>query len=191
MSYDLGFPTPLIRRIASIAVFASLYNLLVWVIDWFRQDEAYFGPALWAVIPQLFCIFLLSNLLARERGNRALITTMFLFPIFWLITLLTSGIELLLPEEPLPWGFTSSLLESLGFPILELSFRSASPDFGLFHSNMGDLNKQADWYFDGGIQASWMLYNGISIFIVTYFLIRLYQERYDLGRYWNKLNHDS
>jgi hypothetical protein len=172
-------------NLAKFAISFSIYNFIVWSIDWFRQDEVYLGPVLWALVPQLFCSFMLIKLVRGKDEFRTIFLTTVLLPIAWLATIVTNGLDLLFPSETLPWDFTSSLLEAMGFPILEISLGSTAPFFGLMHSNAGDLNKATDWYFDGGIQLSWLFLNIVSAILILLLTLRLYQNRYDISRLWN------
>jgi hypothetical protein len=172
-------------NLAKFAISFSIYNFIVWSIDWFRQDEVYLGPVLWALVPQLFCSFMLIKLVRGKDEFRTIFLTTVLLPIAWLATIVTNGLDLLFPTETLPWDFTSSLLEAMGFPILEISLGSTAPFFGLMHSNAGDLNKATDWYFDGGIQLSWLFLNIVSAILILLLTLRLYQNRYDISRLWN------
>ena len=172
-------------NLAKFAISFSIYNFIVWSIDWFRQDEVYLGPVLWALVPQLFCSFMLIKLVRGKDEFRTIFLTTVLLPIAWLATIVTNGLDLLFPTETLPWDFTSSLLEAMGFPILEISFGGTAPFFGLMHSNAGDLNKATDWYFDGGIQLSWLFLNIVSAMLILILALRLYQNRYDISRLWN------
>jgi len=172
-------------KLAKFAIFISIYNFIVWSIDWFRQDEVYLGPVLWALVPQIICTVMLIKLVGKQDEFRTILLATVIIPIAWLATIVTNGLDLLFPTETLPWGFTSSLLEAMGFPILEISFGGTAPFFGLLHSNAGDLNKASDWYFDGGIQLSWLFFNIVSSMLILILTLRLYQNRYDVSRLWN------
>jgi hypothetical protein len=175
-----------VRRLAQAAAIVSIYNLIIWSLDWLRQDAVYVGPALWALLPQVAATFALFGLTRTIQFFRRSITFLVSFFVMWIAAIVIGGIDLFFPDESLPWSFTSSFLEALGFPILELNFGGVAPFLGLFHSNMGDLNKSSDWYFDGGIQLSWLMFNVLALLVTLCISKTIYQERYDLSRYWNQ-----
>ena len=180
-----------VRRLALSAVVVSAYNLVVWSLDWIRQESVYIGPALWALLPQVAATFALIRLTRTQQHFRRSIILLVGFFVMWIAAIVVGAIDLFFPDERLPWSFSSSILEALGFPILELNYGGVAPFLGLLHSNVGELNKLSDWYFDGGIQLSWLLFNLLALLIVSSISKTIYQERYDLSRYWNQERNDG
>lgn len=180
-----------VRRLALSAVVVSAYNLVVWSLDWIRQESVYIGPALWALLPQVAATFALIRLTRTQQHFRRSIILLVGFFVMWIAAIVVGAIDLFFPDERLPWSFSSSILEALGFPILELNYGGVAPFLGLLHSNVGELNKLSDWYFDGGIQLSWLLFNLLALLIVSRISKTIYQERYDLSRYWNQERNDG
>jgi hypothetical protein len=180
-----------VRRFALAAAIVSVYNLIIWSLDWLRQDAVYIGPALWALIPQIAATLALFGLIRTKHFFRRSIILVICFFMTWIAAIVIGSTDLFFPDEPLPWSFSFSFLEALGFPILELNYEGVAPWLGLLHSNMGDLNKLSDWYFDGGIQLSWLLFNLLALLIVSSISKTIYQERYDLSRYWNQERNDG
>ncbi len=190
---DMGEPLigTNVRRLALSAVVVSAYNLVVWSLDWIRQESVYIGPALWALLPQVAATFALIRLTRTQQHFRRSIILLVGFFVMWIAAIVVGAIDLFFPDERLPWSFSSSILEALGFPILELNYGGVAPFLGLLHSNVGELNKLSDWYFDGGIQLSWLLFNLLALLIVSRISKTIYQERYDLSRYWNQERNDG
>jgi hypothetical protein len=190
---DMGEPLigTNVRRLALSAVVVSAYNLVVWSLDWIRQESVYIGPALWALLPQVAATFALIRLTRTQQHFRRSIILLVGFFVMWIAAIVVGAIDLFFPDERLPWSFSSSILEALGFPILELNYGGVAPFLGLLHSNVGELNKLSDWYFDGGIQLSWLLFNLLALLIVSSISKTIYQERYDLSRYWNQERNDG
>jgi hypothetical protein len=190
---DMGEPLigTNVRRLALSAVVVSAYNLVVWSLDWIRQESVYIGPALWALLPQVAATFALIRLTRTQQHFRRSIILLVGFFVMWIAAIVVGAIDLFFPDERLPWSFSSSILEALGFPILELNYGGVAPFLGLLHSNVGELNKLSDWYFDGGIQLSWLMFNVLALLVTLCISKTIYQERYDLSRYWNQERNDG
>ena len=176
--------TSFMKRIIQISIALSLYNMLAWIFDWGRFGFNYFGPAFWAIIPQIGLTVWLALLLKNyERYIYRMLAPVIGFAL-WIATLLITNIEYLTMNETIPWPLTYSLLDAIGFPILEMEIGGAAPLFGLFHSNEGDLNIVSDWYFDGGIVFSWLVFNVLTLpLLVTMTRIAI-QDRHDLNLRW-------
>ena len=163
------FAVPVIAR---IAIFFSLLNTISWTIDWVRFNFGYFGPSTLALIPQLGLTAWLFLVAKNYETFRFRILAPIVATLLWTITLVTNSWELIFSNIKIPWSWTYSFLDTLGFPILEMQYGGAAPLLGLLHSNQRDLNNSKDWYFDGGIQLSWLLFN-IFVLIFVIFSARI------------------
>ena len=168
-----------VPHLARIAVYLSLFNILTWFIDWFRFNIGYFGPSFMALIPQITLTVWLALLVKKYEVFQFRILAPVIAVLLWAVTLIVNSWELLSSNIELPWSWTYNLLDTLGFPILEMQYGGAAPLLGLFHSNQGDLNKSSDWYFDGGILFSWFSFNIILVILIIITSRIAFQDRRD------------
>ena len=164
-----------IPKLTYLVIVFSCYNILTWAIDWFRYSFGYFGPNFFALIPQIALTIWLFIMIRNFENFNYRVSAPFIVFSLWILTILIGAAELFFPEELIPWPITYSILESVGFPILEIEFGGAAPFLGLFHNNQGELDLTKDWYFDGGVQFSWLAFNLLS----TILLISLLQIAYE------------
>lgn len=156
-----------VPNLAYLAILFSCYNALSWTIDWVRFNIGYFGSSFFALIPQALVTLFLLLMVRNYNVYSYRVTAPFVISSLWFCTLVIGGADLFFPDEPLPWSFTFSVLESLGFPILELHFDGVAPLLGLFHNNQGDIDARTDWYFDGGVQFTWLLFNIVTLLLLV------------------------
>lgn len=159
------FAVPFLAR---IAIFFSIFNFSTWTIDWFRFNFGYFGPTFLALIPQLLLTLWLLLVAKRYEIFKYRILAPLVATSLWAITVTVNSWDLFFTDLEIPWSGTYSLLDSIGFPILELQYGGAAPLLGFFHSNQGDLNISSDWYFDGGIQISWFIFNLVVLLFIIF-----------------------
>ena len=169
----------MIPRIARLAVLCSLLNIITWSADWFRFNIGYFGPSFFALFPQLALTVWLYVIARKYDVFQYRILTPFIALILWSVTLFVNSFELFFSDLEVPWSWTSNLLDTLGFPILEIQFGGAAPLLGLFHSNQKNLNVAADWYFDGGIAFSWLVFNSLTFLVIVLGARIAFQDRRD------------
>jgi hypothetical protein len=168
-----------VPHLARIAVYLSLYNILTWSIDWIRFNIGYFGPSFMALIPQIALTVWLALLIKRYEVFQYKILAPIIAITLWAFTLIVNSWELIFSNVELPWSWNYNLLDTLGFPILEMQYGGAAPLLGLFHSNQGDLNVKSDWYFDGGILFSWLSFNIITLILIIFTSRIAIQDRRD------------
>ena len=176
----------MIPRLAKLAVFLSILNILTWGVDWFRFNIGYFGPTFFALFPQIFITAWLYVVSRRYDVFQYRILTPIIALVLWSLTLFVNSFELIFSDLEIPWSWTSSLLDTMGFPIIEMEYGGAAPLLGLFHSNQKDLNKAADWYFDGGITFWWLTFNVVTILVIAFGARITFQDRHD-GTFSRKL----
>ena len=169
----------MIPRMAKLAVLFSCLNILTWGIDWLRFNMGYFGPTFFALIPQAALTVWLYLVSRRYEEFRFRILTPVIALLLMGLTLLINSLELIFSDMEFPWSWTYSLLDSAGFPILEMQYGGVAPLLGLFHSNQKDINISTDWYFDGGITFSWLMLNIITLLIVVFGARIAVQDRKD------------
>lgn len=170
------FAVPLLAR---IAIFFSVFNITTWMIDWFRFNLGYFGPSFFALIPQLILTIWLLLIVKRYEIFKYRIFAPVVAAVLWTITLIVNSWELIFSNIELPWSWTYSLLDTLGFPILESHYGGAAPFLGFFHSNQGDLNIKNEWYFDGGILVSWFIFNLVVLLFIMFSTRIAFEDRKD------------
>jgi hypothetical protein len=176
----------MIPRIAKLAVLFSVLNIITWVIDWFRFNLGYFGPSFFALIPQLALTVWLYVISRRYDVFQYRILTPFIALLLWAVTLLVSSFELIFSDLEIPWHWSSTLLDTMGFPILEMQYGGVAPLLGLFHSNQKNLDIAADWYFDGGIVFWWLAFNVLLLLVITFGARIAFQDRHD-GTFFGNL----
>lgn len=157
------FAVPILAR---IAIFFSIINFVTWTVDWFRFNFGYFGPTFFALIPQILLTIWLFYVAKNYEVYKFRILAPIIGAAAWAILLMVNSWELIFSDLDIPWDWTYSLLDTVGFPILEMQYGGAAPLLGFFHSNQGDLNVHNDWYFDGGIQASWLIFNLLVLIFI-------------------------
>ena len=176
----------MVPRIAKLAVIFSILNILTWTIDWFRFNIGYFGPSFLALIPQLALTVWLYLVSRRYDVFQYRILTPFFALLLWSVTLFVNSFELIFSDLEIPWPWTSTLLDTLGFPILEMQYGGVAPLLGLFHSNQKDLDIAADWYFDGGIVFWWLVFNLLTFLVIVFGARIAFQDRRD-GTFFNRM----
>lgn len=170
-----------VPKLAYLAVFFSTYNILTWTIDWFRFSIGYVGPGLFALIPQTAVTIGLYLMVRNYKKYNYRVLAPFVVFTLWISSVLIGTAELFFTKEQLPWPASYSVLESVGFPILEFHFGGVAPLLGFFHNNQGDLDVAKDWYFDGGVQFSWLTFN-VTMVLLIIVLSRVAYEDLREGR---------
>ena len=176
-----------VPKLAQVAIVFSTYNILTWFIDWFRFSIGYFGPNFFALIPQITLTIWLFIMIRNYEKFNYRISAPLVVSVLWISIILIGAAELFFTEEQIPWPISFSILESVGFPILEFKFGGAAPFLGLFHNNQGELDSASDWYFDGGVQFSWLAFNLLTSILLTA-LSRVAYEDIREGRKPRNLN---
>lgn len=168
-----------VPHLARLAVFFSLYNIVTWTIDWFRFSIGYFGPTLFALLPQVALTAWLFLVARRYEVFQYRILAPIITLTLWVITHVINSWELIFSRLEVPWSRTFSILDTLGFPILEMQYGGTAPLLGLFHSNEGDTLRPSDWYLDGGIQFSWLAFNIIILLFLLFSMRIAFEDRKD------------
>jgi len=176
----------MIPRIAKLAVIFSFLNIITWAVDWFRFNIGYFGPSFFALIPQLALTLWLYVISRKYDVFQYRILTPFITLLLWCVTLLVNSFELIFSELEMPWPWTSTVLDTLGFPILEIQYGGVAPLLGLFHSNQKNLDIATDWYFDGGIVFWWLTFNVLTFLVVAFGARIAFQDRRD-GTFFDRM----
>jgi hypothetical protein len=156
-----------VPKLAYLAISFSTYNVLTWLIDWFRFSIGYFGPSFFALIPQVAVTIWLYLMVKNYKKYNYRVCSPFVVFTLWISSIVIGAAELFFTQEQFPWPASYNALESVGFPILEIHFDGVAPLLGLFHSNQGDLEVTKDWYFDGGVQISWLAFNVIMLLLLV------------------------
>lgn len=156
-----------VPRLTYLAIFFSCYNILTWSIDWFRFSVGYFGPSFWALIPQTAVTLWLYLMVRNYKKYNYRVAAPFVVFTLWISSVVIGASELFFPKEVIPWPLLYSVLESVGFPILEIHYGGVAPLLGFFHNNQGELDVVTDWYFDGGIQFSWFVFNVATLLLLV------------------------
>jgi len=170
-----------IPKLAVLAIVLSCYNILTWSIDWFRFSIGYLGPGLFALIPQIaVSVWLYLMVRNCEKYNYRVFAPFVVFTL-WISSVIIGAAELFFTKKQFPWPATYNALESVGFPILEIHFDGIAPLLGFFHNNQGDLDVAKDWYFDGGVQFSWLAFN-LIMFLLMVAISRVAYEDLREGR---------
>lgn len=174
-----------IPKLAVLAIFLSCYNILVWMIDWFRFSIGYFGPSFWALLPQTAVTIWLYLTVRNYESYNHRVAAPFVVLTLWISSIVIGSSDLFFTKVQYPWPITYSALESLGFPILELKFGGVAPMLGFFHNNQVDptvvIDEAKNWYFDGGIVFSWFIFN-ITMVVLLIALSRIAYEDLREGR---------
>jgi len=176
----------MIPRIAKLAVIFSFLNIITWAVEWFRFNIGYFGPSFFALIPQLALTLWLYVISRKYDVFQYRILTPFITLLLWCVTLLVNSFELIFSELEMPWPWTSTVLDTLGFPILEIQYGGVAPLLGLFHSNQKNLDIATDWYFDGGIVFWWLTFNVLTFLVVAFGARIAFQDRRD-GTFFDRM----
>jgi hypothetical protein len=176
----------MIPRTAKLAVLFSSLNIITWAVDWFRFNIGYFGPSFFALIPQLALTVWLYVISRRYDAFQYRILTPFIALLLWSVTLLVNSLDLIFSDLELPWPWTSTLLVTLGFPILEIQYGGVAPLLGLFHSNQKNLDIATDWYFDGGIAFWWLVFNALTFLVVAFGARIAFEDRHD-GTFFDRM----
>jgi hypothetical protein len=151
----------------------------------------YFGPTFIALIPQLALTVWLYVVSRKYEVFQYRILTPIVAFLLWSTTLVINSLELLFSETEFPWSWTYNLLDTLGFPILEMQYGGVAPLLGLFHSNQKDLAVASDWYFDGGILFSWLIFNVLTFLVIAFGVRIAFQDRRDGIFFENRTNLNS
>lgn len=170
-----------VPNLAYLAVFFSTYNILTWSIDWFRFSIGYFGPELFALIPQIAVTIWLLQMARNYKNYNYRVLAPLVVSTLWVSSVVIGAFNLFFTKEKFSWPLSYNVLESIGFPILEIDFDGVAPLLGFFHNNQGDIEVVTDWYFDGGIQFSWLAFN-VTTFLLLTILWRIAYEDLREGR---------
>lgn len=155
-----------IPKLAALAIALSCYNIFTWMIDWFRFSIGYFGPSFWALFPQAALTVWLYLMIRRYEKFNYRVAAPVVVLTLWLSSIIVGSADLFFTKVQHPWPTNYSVLESIGFPILEIEYEGIAPFLGFFHNNQGDLEVVKDWYFDGGVLFSWFAFNVVMLFLM-------------------------
>jgi len=145
-------------------IIVSFYNLIIFIINGLWLGFNKWG--LLTLIPQTLFLMVLVLKVKRIWFNKSSYKYLLTVSILWMSCVLINGKEWIFPSEPTEWPYWYGLMQTNGFPIIDMKLKTPIPLFGFFHSPKGNVWVDGS-YFDGGVTFSWLFFNILSVILLA------------------------